>query len=57
MDRRQSVIPAAIAVPNHRASSTETADQRCRSALCGASSAARLARWRYSRSRSSTRAP
>ena len=55
--RRTSVIAADIDVPNHRASSTETADQRCRSALCGASSGARLARCRYSRSRSSTRAP
>ena len=56
-DRRMSVIAADIAVPNHRARSTDTADQRWSTALCGASSGARLARWRYSRSRSSTRAP
>jgi hypothetical protein len=55
-DRRTSVVAGGI-VPPHRASSDATADQRCSSALCGASLGARRARWRYSRSRSSTRAP
>jgi hypothetical protein len=55
-DRRKSVVAGGI-VPAHRASSDATADQRWSNALSGASLGARRARWRYSRSRSSTRAP
>lgn len=55
-DRRTSLVAGDI-MPAHRPSSDATADQRCSSALCGASLGARRARWRYSRSRSSTRAP
>jgi hypothetical protein len=55
-DRRTSLVAGGI-VPVHRASSDATADQRWSNALCGASLGARRARCRYSRSRSSTRAP
>jgi hypothetical protein len=55
-DRRTSLVAGGI-VPAHRASSDTTADQRWSNALCGASLGARRARCRYSRSRSSTRAP
>ena len=55
-DRRTLVVAGDI-VPAHRASSNATADQRWSNALCGASLGARRARCRYSRSRSSTRAP